>query len=272
MRHLEILQPDDVVVYDRGYFSYVLLHRHLTTGIHAIFRLQENSCSAVTAFFVSPQIETEITWVISPQRRAEILSQCPDLDIVPLKLRLLKYTIAGTVFCLGATLMDTHRYPLAEFIDVYHGRWGIEELYKVSKRIIIIEDFHGQSERAVKQELFAHFVLITLNRLFANQADIEINSERPPSSHNPATDRPGLKTNFKNCIHVLERGLEELLFLHQRAKGVVQRIFDTIRARYQRVRPNRSFIRRSMRPESKWRSSHEKKRPQKTQKPVAAPA
>ena len=37
--------------------------------------------------------------------------------------------------------------------------------------MIGIEDFHGQSERGVKQELFAHFVLITLTRLFSNQGD-----------------------------------------------------------------------------------------------------
>jgi hypothetical protein len=29
-------------------------------------------------------------------------------------------------------------------------------------------DFHGRSKRAVKQELFAHFVLITMSRLCAS--------------------------------------------------------------------------------------------------------
>src|SRR6185369_6585347 len=36
--HMEVLEPDDAVVYDRGYFSYLLLHRHRQAGIHAIFR------------------------------------------------------------------------------------------------------------------------------------------------------------------------------------------------------------------------------------------
>lgn len=270
IRHLEVLQTDDVVVYDRGYFSYLLLHRHSQIGIQAIFRLQEHSGSAIKAFFASPETETVITLLPSPQKQAEIRSQYPDLDIVPLQLRLLKYTIADTLFCLGTTLLDAPRYPLQEFIDVYHGRWGIEELYKVSKRIFNIEDFHAKTERGVKQEIFAHFVLVTLNRLFANQADIELHSGRTSTSPNPRHPSPDPRqTNFKNCIHVLDRGLEELLLFHQRLRASVQRLFQTIRAQHQRLRPNRSFIRRSMRPETKWHPSKEKRKAQQEQKPAA---
>jgi hypothetical protein len=266
LQHLPVLQADDIVVYDRGYFSYVLLHRHVHTGIHGIFRLQENSAAPIKAFFASPETDVLITWLPSSPPQAEIRCQYPNLEILPLKLRLLKYNIADSVFCLGTTLLDAQRYPLQQFIDVYHGRWGIEELYKVSKRIFVIEDFHGKTERGVKQEIFAHFVLITLNRLFANRADIELNAGQASTTSTPHSPGPASsvrQANFKNCIHVLDRGLEELLLLHQRIRGVVQRIFTTILGRHQRIRPNRSFIRRSLRPETKWRSSNEKKHAQK---------
>jgi hypothetical protein len=265
--HLEVLQAGDVVVYDRGYFSYVLLHRHVQTGILAVFRLQENSGNEVKAFFASPQTHTEITWLPSSNTQAEIRLQYPGIEILPLKLRLLKYTIANSVFCLGTTLLDTQRYPFQEFIGVYHGRWGIEELYKVSKRIFVIEEFHGRTERGVKQEIFAHFVLVTLNRLFANRTDLELNAataSTSATSPSPSQVSAARQTNFKNCIHVLDRSLEELLLLHQRIRGVIQRVFTTILGRHQRVRPNRSFLRRSLRPETKWRSSNAKKHPHHT--------
>jgi hypothetical protein len=273
MRHLERLESNDVVVYDRGYFSYPLLHRHCETGIHAIFRLQESSSTVIREFFSSPQTDAEVAIDPSPGTRADIHKQYPDLDIVPLRMRLLKYEIAGSTFCLGTTLVAAHqRYPLHEFMDVYHARWGIEELYKVSKHIFVVEDFHAKTERGVKQELFAHFVLVTMNRLFANRADTELNpgqistpfDPHDSSNHVPSTaPMPGRKTNFKNCVHVLERSLEELLLLHERVKAVVQRAFSTIVARHQRIRPNRFYPRRSMRPETKWHPSKEKKRAQK---------
>jgi len=81
----------------------------------------------------------------------------------------------------------------------------IEELYKVSKRIFIIEDFHAKTESGVKQEIFAHFVLVTLNRLFANRADIDLNAGPASNSQSPNPASPVHQTNFKNCIHVLER-------------------------------------------------------------------
>jgi hypothetical protein len=262
LSHLNVLEPGDVVVYDRGYFSYRLLFEHLETGIHAIFRLHEGSAEAIAGFMAGSQTQAKVTINPSSKARVELRSHDPDLQLGLLPLRVLKYEVGGKLFCLGTTLPEAQRYPLDALVNVYHSRWGIEELYKISKRHFVIEDFHAKTERGVKQELFAHFVLITLNRLFTNRADLELNP-RQPSASAPEKDAPKLKTNFKNAIHVLERGLEELLLLHHRIKGVVRRVFLTVLARHQRVRPNRSYVRRSMRPHTKWALTKEKRQAQK---------
>jgi hypothetical protein len=46
-----------------------------------------------------------------------------------------------------STTLIGGQYPLDEFPSVYHGRWGIKELYKISKEFIDIEDFHSKSKR-----------------------------------------------------------------------------------------------------------------------------
>lgn len=101
----------------------------------------------------------------------KIHKQHPEVEFIPLSLRLIKYTISDTTYIIGTTLIDTQQYKTEEFSDIYHSRWGIEELYKISKVLTDVEDFHGLTERGVKQELFAHFVLITFARIFANQSD-----------------------------------------------------------------------------------------------------
>jgi hypothetical protein len=266
LRHLETLEKDDVVVYDRGYFSYPLLYRHHQSGIHAVFRLQESMPTVIQDFFASSLIDTDILLYPSPPHQRDIRRQLPNVEIVPLKMRLLKYEIAGVTYYLGTTLVDAHqRYPLEDFVELYHARWGIEELYKISKRIFDVEDFHARTERGVKQELFAHFVLITMNRLFANRADLELNSPptSPPSHPDPRSDSsPSAqrKTNFKNCIHVIQRNLEELVLLQYRIQVTVQRTFRAIVSRYQRSRPQRAFPRRSLRPNTKWHSRTENKK------------
>jgi hypothetical protein len=265
IRHLETLQAGDVVVYDRGYFSFLMLYHHYEKGLHAVFRLRENSGSAIDAFFAnSEQTDIEISLLASAKALAQIHSKSPGLNPPELKLRLLKYQIAGTVFCLGTTLLDRHRYPLKEFIDVYHGRWGIEELFKVSKHVFDIEDFHSKTERGVKQEIFAHFFLITLNRLFTNQSDIELNPALAPASAS-GSGSSNFQTNFKNCTHVVDRSLERI-FLLQQTPTVFPSMLDTIHRRHHRERPYRSFVRRSMRPITKWRLSKEKMQAQKAHK------
>lgn len=265
-RHLRKLSKNDVVVYDRGYFSYLMLHQHCQSGIHAIFRLQESKSLPIKNFMASNKSDMIATFFPSECVQTNIRKAHPDIDILPLKMRLMKYEVQGSLYCVGTTLVDSkHRYPLQDFMDVYHSRWGVEELYKISKRVFVIEDFHAKTERGVKQELFAHFALITMNRIFANQADLYLNGSNHISpdlesqeGRLPSDLIPKLRTNFKHCIHVFERNLEELILLKNRTTGVIHRTFDAIASHYQTVRPGRSFPRKSMRPDPRWKLSSKK--------------
>jgi len=229
--HLHTLRENDVVVYDRGYFSCAMLYQHFNSKIHAVFRLQKNSCTVIRDFFSSRDTDIVVTIYPSSKKRREIMLKHPELEIVPIQTRLIKYQIGDNTYCLGTTLIDQNRYSnIQDFIDIYHARWGVEELYKVSKRIFIIEDFHAKSERGVKQEIFAHFVLITMNRIFANQADADLNQSNNSAINATEHESPALKaqmytikTNFKNCIHVFSRSIEELLLLQTKMTTVVKR-------------------------------------------------
>jgi hypothetical protein len=269
-QHLRELERDDVVVYDRGYYSYLMLHHHFERKIHPVFRLQRNSSTGIDEFFAGPETDSVVPIMPSRKLQAELSAEYPNLNILPIPMRLIKYQIADEIICLGTTLLDQNRYTKQDFIDVYHSRWGVEELYKVSKRVFIIEDFHAQTERGVKQEIFAHFALVTMNRIFANQADTDLNlpggslnaAGIAPVSSLPSSDQQfsAIQTNFKSCIHVFTRSLEELLFLHTRMKAAIERVFLFVRGRHQKARPGRSCQRKSMRPITKWQSTRRKRK------------
>ena len=171
IEHLNVLNSGDIVVYDRGYFSYNMLFLHYKKGIHAIFRLPSKSFKLIEEFISSTDLDRIV--IIDPEGecRNRIHRKNPEIDIIPLSLRLIKYVISGVTYTIGTTLTDMQQYKAEEFADLYFSRWGIEELYKVSKVLIDVEDFHGQTERGVRQELFAHFALITISRIFSNQTD-----------------------------------------------------------------------------------------------------
>ncbi len=247
-RHLHALRANDVVVYDRGYFSYALLYYHIQRGIHPLFRLQAHLYTEINQFTASNETDKIIEINPSAKRRWAILKDHPDIDITPLKLRLIKYSVAGEVYTLGTTLYDKDIYHLDDFPDVYHARWGVEELYKISKQHIEVEEFHSKSERGVKQELFAHFVLITMTRIFSNHAEIGFNQER-----DAADEKQNIAANFKNSLITVARNLEALFLQHANVvKKTVNRIINAISICKQKRRPHRSYERVSKKPVGKW--------------------
>lgn len=255
LKHLQKLNKDDIVIYDRGYFSYPMLYEHQKAGIYAVFRLQENSFKVVDAFITSSDSDVIVDIIPDRSRQRKILINYPDIKFIPLRLRLIKYVVADTTFIIGTTLIDQQRYHSATFSDLYHSRWGIEELYKISKELIDVEDFHAKTERGVKQELYAHFVIITLGKIFLNQTNDAL-------LLGMASDKSEkIKTNQKNCFITIARNLEAL-FLDQanRVKEVITNIVSTITTCYQYVRPGRSFVRVSHKVPKKWRSASRRRK------------
>jgi hypothetical protein len=251
--HLRSLKENDIVVYDRGYFSYAMLYYHVKAGVYPVFRLQKNTYKEIEEFRNSDQVDQIITINPSTDTSRDIKKKFPDIIIVPLRFRLIKYTVAETTYCIGTTLMDK-QYEINLFKDIYHSRWGIEELYKVSKEFIIVDDFHGKTERGVKQELFAHFALITMNRLCSNKAEDQLSKILAPLSKKDDSTSE-IKVNFKNCLATVSRHLEEIMFVPANCvKGLIQQIVSSISRYRQKVRPNRSYVRKSMKPIKKWRT------------------
>jgi hypothetical protein len=79
---------NDLVVYDRGYFSYVLLYFHIKQGIHAVFRLKKNSYQVIDEFMSSEATDRVVVIIPSITRQQEIMAHYPDIDFIPLRLRL----------------------------------------------------------------------------------------------------------------------------------------------------------------------------------------
>ena len=236
-----------MVVYDRGYYSFELLCAHRERGLHAVFRIRRKAGKALDRFIDSKKTDT--VCAILPGRDAlrELSRKHPGKRWRPLPLRLVKYTRGTTEYVVGTTLLDSRRYRVAALADLYHARWGIEELYKVSKQFLEVDQFHGRSERLVKQELFAHFNLIAMTRLLANRDAALCEAARPQDG------RPVPQANFKHSLAALAQHLEGLLLRHSAyVSETLERICEWVGTGRRKRRPDRSYPRRSLRPASKW--------------------
>ncbi len=247
LAHLQALAPPDVVVYDRGYYSFELLCAHRQRGLQAVFRIRRKAGQALDRFIASDQTDTVAEIFPGPDALRELRRKHPRTHWRPVPLRLVKYTHGGTEYILGATLLDRQRYSVAALADLYHARWGIEELYKSSKQFLEVDQFHGRTERLVKQELFAHFNLIAMTRSFTNR-DAAL-----CQAAGPADGKPPPQANFKHSLAALSRHLEALLLRHTEfVRATVTRIAECVGIGRRKPRPNRSYPRRSKQPAPKW--------------------
>ena len=247
LAHLQALRPSDLVVYDRGYYSFEMLRAHDERGLHAVFRLKRKAGRAIDRFLASERRDTTEPILPGPDALRELRRRHPGRQWRPLRLRLVKYTRGGTEYALGTTLLDRRRYRVDALADLYHARWGIEEMYRISKQFLEIGHFHGRSERLVRQELFAHFNLVAMTRLLTNR------DERLCAAARPRDPKPAPQANFKHSLAALGQHLEGLLLRHRaHLRESLECLCAWIATGRQRPRPGRSYPRRSLQPASKW--------------------
>lgn len=263
------LSPDDVLVLDRGYFSYLILHQAIEKGIHLVCRLQFGTMNKeVKAFFDSDSNDAIIKYYPSAAVKSEIKKQGYQINYKTIDLRLIKYQIGNEKYICATTLIDK-KYPQEEFSRVYHGRWGIEELYKISKEFINIEDFHSRTERGVKQELYAHVLLINIARIFELEANNQLSQSTYPQKKDKIKESywkdlfgkiQMIKINFKNCLLVVGRYIEKIIMtVEECQESWLPKMLNSISRIHQKIRPGRHYPRQSRKPYTRWQSSNASK-------------
>jgi len=162
---LDRLNPQDLLVLDRGYPAAWLVSVLLARGINFCMRCESSSTfKAVTHFMRSGQSEAIVT--LPPPNRSDAADYgCPR---TPSKVRLIRdVTPEGRVRVLMTSLLDATSYPASAFSALYHGRWRIEEAYKRIKHRLNLEHTSGLTWLAAQQDIGAKIICDNLNALAA---------------------------------------------------------------------------------------------------------
>ena len=176
-KHLSHLLQEDVVIYDRGYYSYELAIYHLKQGIDCVFRIgKANKCKEIEEFIndKNKPKEKNITIIPSQETKSRIKKEFKNFIFSSCKIRLIRYQIGENEYFLATTILD-ESILAHEFQELYHERWAVEEHYKIKKSIMNIEKFHSKTENGVCQEIYASMLLINLTRILANEIHIITN-------------------------------------------------------------------------------------------------
>jgi len=240
LEHIEKLEKNDIVIFDRGYFSYLLLRKITDKNAHGLFRMQKNLRNKeLLKFLNSNKTDDVIEYIPSKVVQYDLKKIGHHIDFSPIKLRVLKQEIEGVIYIFATTLIGSE-YKADIFGNLYHKRWDIEELYKVSKVLFNIEELHSKMERGVKQEIYAQFVLINIARFF----EMRVNFDKKSAY---------TRLNFKGCISGLGRYINDIIFsVYKDVVDIADKIFKFISKMRYKTRPRRKYPRISYKPRKTW--------------------
>jgi hypothetical protein len=161
LRHLNKVEKGDILLLDRGYPARYMFSILQSKGSHFIVRMKPNWLP-VKEFLKSRKEDVTITMEVPDGDFERYRQQFPSMRKI-VKCRLVKVLGEdGKQQVLCTSLLDTAKYKLAELGELYRIRWGIEEGYKMYKARVQVEAFSGRTAIAVKQDIYAKAMMMTL--------------------------------------------------------------------------------------------------------------
>lgn len=199
---LAYTDENDLLIFDRGFATFRFLATLCQQQRHFVIRCSSGSFVTARALFAANQ-ETSQTVILLPTTSKKKLTQAglpPSLTLRFVAVRL----STGELEVLVTSLLDSCRFPSAEFKQIYHFRWGVETLYDLFKNRLTLENFSGKTDHAVQQDFHATLFLTNLESLLSRQADSSLILRSQPN-------RLGQTVNNMVSFHALKSQLFPLL-------------------------------------------------------------
>jgi hypothetical protein len=194
--HLEHAAAGDLVLADRNYPSFRMLAELDRRGIDFAIRCSARSFRQARAMLRGEGPDSLIVEIrpadgkVGATRKAGLPTR--------LKVRFVRVRLStGEYEVLVTSLLDETEWPAADFLDLYHQRWGVETFYSRLKTRLGLENFSGLGAEAVRQDFFSTVYLSGLESLLSAEAQARLDAKptRHPQRVNRAVSFNAIKHN-----------------------------------------------------------------------------
>lgn len=216
------LEPDEVVLADRGFCGWGLIALMQRKGAQVVMRVHQfRKLSGRTMVWPRPQRPVG-TW------SEELWAQLPR----ELAMRIVRFRVEVPGFrtehvVLATTLLDERKYPDAELAALYRRRWNVELCFRNIKVTLGLDVLRCQTPALVEKEAWMHALAYNLIRALMLEA---------ARTHHVDPAR----LSFKGTVDALRQWTP--LFAHRsgRAREARRALLHTIAADHVPDRPNRA--------------------------------
>lgn len=171
LKHLSKCNTNDLVIFDRGYFSYDFLKALGDTP----FLMRLKSDLNPVKNFVQTKKTSQIVEINSCKY---VYKKKGEKKPAPIKVRLIRVELSsGEIEVLATSLFNTKKYPPKLFKELYFKRWKVETFYDELKNKLKVELFTGYSQIAIQQDFYAAILVSNIQSIIVNDLKEEIASE-----------------------------------------------------------------------------------------------
>lgn len=230
---LDGIPRGSVIVLDRGYPSFEVMHEIRRRGLHFLIRVPSD-LFAVVRQFIQYEGNNEVVTIEPPSGKSHIGGA--------IKVRAIYFGKNGADPTVLMTDLIGSAYPTKSIGELYSMRWQVEEFYKLENASVFsIGQCRSKSQNGVEQEVFAFALFVGLSRHLA----VEAAAKSKVSVHAIAR---------KSCMLALPRCLAIAVLMHDhvRAHRKIDITVDVLSKRRTPKRPGRSFPRVSLKPRKRW--------------------
>lgn len=186
---LDQFKPDDLVVADRGFCTYVLLALFWSRGVFSLTRLHHSRAGDLRQGQRLGKKDRLFTWKRPSQRPGWLPQSWWRKIPAHLTVRVVRFALPNRGYrsesvTLVSTLLDPKQYPAQDLAQLYARRWQIELWFRDIKTAMGMERLRCQSPRMAQKELEMFFIAYNFIRSLIVQAGI---------THDVALDRLSFK-------------------------------------------------------------------------------
>ena len=182
---LKTIGNENLLLFDRGYFTFNFFQNVYLSGNHFCFRLKSNACKELIDFIKS-DYQDVITSIV--------------IENIQYKIRFTKVTLdSGETEYLCTSLFDMQQFTTKSLKHLYHLRWGVEEQFKDMKHAICVENFVGKKVNSIKQEFFSNIITYNL-AMMSCKAKIDRIANKTKKKYKYNLNKRALLCKFKQCF------------------------------------------------------------------------
>jgi len=229
----------DLLLLDRGYPSMSLMFQLQQRRIGFCMRLKGGWWLEAQKMLLNGQKDKVVTFNLP---KKDIHLQQEYLVAEPtITCRLVVIDLEnGEKEVLCTSLLDKKKYPYADFKELYHLRWNVEEAYKLYKCRARWDVFSGKTAKNIKQDFYAKVFMMTMCAILSYPIEEKVRKETAASKN-----RQPRKINRTNAL-ALCREIWARIWIKPRIRQSLDAMDDILKKTCERVRPGRKFERKHL--------------------------